>query len=106
MLGGLHTVIVGSGEVFPDALAAGPLAARERLPILLTGRDHLPAATAAALDGCNICEQALIMGGPAAVAPTVEAELRPPGWRSHAVTPIPMPSPPLLSARWRRHLFC
>ena len=32
------TAIIASGEVFADALVAGPLAARNRLPVLLTPR--------------------------------------------------------------------
>lgn len=44
---GAGTVVVASGEDFPDAIAAGPAAARLRAPLLLTLRDSLPASTAA-----------------------------------------------------------
>ena len=43
------TVVVASGENFPDALAASPMAAAAGYPILLTRRDSLPAATSRAL---------------------------------------------------------
>lgn len=73
-----RTVIIASGERFPDALAAGPVAAGARLPILLTTSDRLADATAQALDACRTScpEQAIIVGGTAAVGPLVELELQ------------------------------
>lgn len=67
-------VILASGESFPDALAAGPLAALSGRVILLTGRDAVPAATAQALADLQPA-RILIAGGPAAVGTTVEAAL-------------------------------
>lgn len=43
-------VILASGTTFPDALAAGPLAATTRSPILLTPPDRLAPVVATALD--------------------------------------------------------
>lgn len=40
------TVFLASGEKFPDALAAGPVAAAERAHLLLTARDQLPSIVA------------------------------------------------------------
>jgi acyl-homoserine lactone acylase PvdQ len=62
--------IVASGETFPDALAAGPLAAVTNRPLLLVARDTLPEATATALEGVT---EVLVAGGRAAVAESVEA---------------------------------
>ena len=43
------TVVLVRGYAWPDAVAAAPLAAISRLPVLLARPDHLPAATAEAL---------------------------------------------------------
>lgn len=42
---GTSTLFVASGEVFPDALAAGPAAAKADAPLLLVRRDSVPTAT-------------------------------------------------------------
>jgi len=47
--GGATTVFVASGEDFPDAIAAGSIAALESAPLLLTAHGALPVATAAEL---------------------------------------------------------
>ena len=61
------TVIVTTGQNYPDALVAGPLAYRGRHPVVLTTRDELPAATAEYLRASG-AKQALIVGGLAAVS--------------------------------------
>jgi putative cell wall-binding protein len=66
--------IVASGERFPDALAAGPLAGGSDAPILLTRRDQLPAATSAALADLGM-QRTTVVGGPAAVSGAVEGQL-------------------------------
>jgi putative cell wall-binding protein len=71
---GKRTAIVASGRNFPDALAGGPLSFLAALPMLLTERDTLPAATTAALTGLRI-EQVLLLGGKAAVSDAVETAL-------------------------------
>lgn len=63
--------VVASGEAFPDALAAGAIAAAEEVPLLLTGRDVLPEPTAAALRDLGTTE-VVLAGGAAAVSPAVE----------------------------------
>lgn len=63
-------VVLASGEAFPDALAAGPLVAATRTPLLLTRADALPDATRAALDDRPEAD-VLVVGGPTAVAPGV-----------------------------------
>lgn len=71
---GVPRVYVGTGRSYPDALAAGPAAARAGGPVLLTERDHLPAATAAELDRLRPAE-IVVAGGTAAVSTTVERAL-------------------------------
>lgn len=64
-------VIIASGEDFPDALAAGPLAGTTGRIILLTRRADLPAETAEVLAEINPA-RVIIAGGSAAVGAAVE----------------------------------
>ena len=73
-LAGLRTAFVATGQRFPDALAAGPLAHAGRHPTLLVTRTEVPAATLQALDNLAV-EQVVILGGPAAVSMPVEERL-------------------------------
>ena len=66
--GGL--AFIASGERFPDALAAGPVAAARRAPILLTPRDALPNPTLGVLAQLGIGD-AVVVGGSNAVADAV-----------------------------------
>lgn len=72
---GAGTVLLASGRAFPDGLAGGPLGARIGAPLLLTEPGALPRATAAALDDLG-AREAIVLGGPAAVADTVVDDLR------------------------------
>lgn len=72
--GAPDTVVVVRGDGFADALAAGAPAYANGWPILLTQRDALPAAAAEVLDQLRP-RRAVVLGGEAAVAPAVEAEL-------------------------------
>lgn len=67
---------VASGEVFPDALAAGPAAAHREAPLLLTAREALPAATRAELRRLAP-RRVIVVGGDAAISGDVERELAP-----------------------------
>jgi len=68
-------VVLASGQDFPDAVAAGALAASpDRLPALLTARDALPESTEAALADLQV-RSVRILGGPAAVSLAVQARL-------------------------------
>jgi putative cell wall-binding protein len=71
---GADVVLVASGENFPDALAAAPLAAFYDAPIVLTQRDSLPAVTAAALAELDPGD-VIVLGGTAAVGQAVFNEL-------------------------------
>lgn len=73
-IGDGHRVVVASGEVFPDALSVGPLAARDQSRLLLTHGDSVPDSMAAELQRMPPNE-ILIVGGPATVSPAVESQL-------------------------------
>lgn len=63
-------VVVASGELFSDALSAGPLAAKLGAPLLLTRRDDLPDATAEALR--NLAPTTVtVLGGAATITNAV-----------------------------------
>jgi putative cell wall-binding protein len=71
---GAPEVVVASGERFPDALAASPIAAKRHAPLLLTLRDEVPSDTLDALGRLGP-RRIWLVGGTAAVAPAVEQEL-------------------------------
>lgn len=64
------TVLLVSGEGFADALSAGVPAAVHRMPVLLTGRDALPAPTSVYL-AAHRAARRIVVGGPAAVSDAV-----------------------------------
>ena len=67
--------VVVSGENYPDALSAGPLAAKYGANIYLVRRDTLPAETRTALVNLKPSE-ILLIGGTGVVSSAVETELR------------------------------
>ena len=69
-----RTAIVASGEVFADALVAGPFAARGSHPVMLTPPDELHAEVALNLPLLGI-EHVVLMGGTAAVSEAVEQSI-------------------------------
>lgn len=72
---GAATVVVASGESFPDGLAAGPLAALHDAPVLLTEKGALPAMTGDEL--ARLAPQRVfVVGGPAAVDDAVVGEIQ------------------------------
>jgi putative cell wall-binding protein len=68
------TVIVASGETWPDALGGSALAGAYEGPLLLTARDSLPAATRASIARLKPNE-VFVLGGPGTVSPAVESQL-------------------------------
>lgn len=72
--GGSRTAFVANGESFPDALAAGPLAFAEQMPLLLTPQGRLHQAAQAAIADLGI-ERVVLLGGRAAVSEDVESSL-------------------------------
>lgn len=81
--GAPKTVVLASGQNFPDALAISPIAARKNMPILLTDPATLTAATAGAIASIG-ASSTIIVGGPAAVSESVEASVA-------SLTPDPVP---------------
>lgn len=71
---GVSVAIVVTGANFPDALAAGPVAARRRGPVLLVTRNAIPAATAEELRRLQP-GRIVVVGGPRAVSAAVTAQL-------------------------------
>ncbi len=69
-----NTVVLASGETFPDALAGGPLAYMLEAPILLTTKNKLPSETLEELQRLNV-QEVYLLGGKAAIAESVENEL-------------------------------
>ena len=69
-----RTAIVASGEVFADALVAGPFAARGGHPVLLTPPGELHTDVAGYL-AANSIEHVVLMGGTAALSETVETAI-------------------------------
>lgn len=69
------TVLLATGQQFPDALSAAAAGAGAGWPVLLTATDGLPSATAAALDVLDPI-RVVIVGGTVAVSSTVEDEVR------------------------------
>lgn len=62
-------VYVASGESFPDALAAGPAAARDGAPILLVQRDAVPAVVQTELERLQP-QTIIVVGGDGAISST------------------------------------
>lgn len=71
---GAPAVFVASGEDFPDALSAAPLAAYGAAPLLLTRRSVVPDALGRALRRLAP-QRVVVLGGPATVTEEVVAQL-------------------------------
>ena len=70
-----RSVIIASGQVFADALVAGPLSYKAGVPVLLTPRDYLHPEVAAYLRETQV-SHVMLMGGTAALSASVEADIR------------------------------
>ena len=70
-----RTALLANGHAPFDALAAGPLAAGQLFPVLLTEATSIPAETKAALDHLGI-KHVIVLGGEAAVSEVVAASLQ------------------------------
>jgi putative cell wall-binding protein len=69
------TAFVATGENFPDALAASPIAAARGLPIYLASRGGLAPATKAAMVSAGVRE-VVVLGRSGAVSDAIESELK------------------------------
>lgn len=76
---GANTLFLVSGASYADGISAGPLAYREKLPLLLTAPDRLLDATRRSLTYMrfNVTpEQVIVVGGPAAVSDHVVRQVQ------------------------------
>ena len=73
--GPVPVVFVATGEVAADALAAGPAADVQGGPVLLVGRDVVPAVTRAELTRLRP-QRIVVLGGTAAISDAVTTELQ------------------------------
>ena len=64
---GQRTALLATGERFPDALAAGSVAAAASLPLLLTSPDALPSVVGEALTRSGVT-QVVLLGGEASIS--------------------------------------
>ncbi len=74
-LGTAPVVYVANGLNYPDALAAGPAAARDGAPLLLVTPSSIPATIRTQLAALSP-ERIVIVGGPPSVSLAVEQQLR------------------------------
>ncbi|MFB2583331.1 cell wall-binding repeat-containing protein [Herbiconiux liukaitaii] len=72
---GAPVVWVASGETFPDALSAGPAAAKQGGPLLLTTQASLPASVQSEIQRLHP-QRIVIAGGPNSVSETVRNQLQ------------------------------
>ncbi len=68
-------VVIARADAYADALAAAPLAAQRGMPLLLTFPDQLDDSVVREVRRVG-ATKALIVGGPSAVSPQVERQLR------------------------------
>jgi len=73
-IGSNPTALIATGDNFPDALAGGPAAYANHLPILLVHTDSIPSATSSAISSLGI-KHAVILGGTAAVSDAVKGQI-------------------------------
>lgn len=71
----VETVVVATGERYPDALTGVPAAFRHSAPLVIVGRNEIPQAIADELARLSP-RRILILGGPSAVSSSVEQDLR------------------------------
>jgi|GEM_PF-6908798 len=68
------TVVIATGEDFPDALSAGTLAKKFNAPLLLTQKDNINSALNSELNSLNP-KKAFIIGGYGVISKNVELQL-------------------------------
>jgi len=73
--GSAQTVIIASGETFPDALSASGLAGCYSAPLLLVQQNAVPAAISSRIKALG-ATKAIVCGGPATVSNGVVSTLR------------------------------
>jgi N-acetylmuramoyl-L-alanine amidase len=68
-------VILASGENFPDALCAAPLATKYQAPILLTSKNSLPSAVENEINRLKP-KNAILVGGTGAISDNIKTTLQ------------------------------
>lgn len=71
----VDTVFIAAGSTYPDSLSAGPIAAHQNAPVLLTHHNGLPWATTAEIRRLAP-EKIVIIGGSGAVPTKVGSQLK------------------------------
>ena len=69
------TVVLASGENFPDALSASSLAGTYKAPVIMTSRDSLSEQAKSEIERLG-ASKVFIIGSPAAISTSVESVLR------------------------------
>ena len=82
---GLTTAVLGTGEDFPDVLAAGPLGFAKKFPITITFPTDLPQETIDVYAALDI-KQVIVVGGTDAVSQSVREEVA--TLTGHPVVPL------------------
>jgi len=72
---GSSSVIIATGENFPDALGAAALAGLKNMPILLTPKNSLHPATQQALVDLNVYDTVYVIGSDKAVSASCAAQI-------------------------------
>ncbi|MGQ7294984.1 cell wall-binding repeat-containing protein [Quadrisphaera sp. KR29] len=70
--GTVSAVMLASGTSFPDGLAGAAVSGPSGVPLLLTGKDCVPAATLAEVRRLRV-ERVVVLGGPSVVGPAAAA---------------------------------
>ena len=74
---GRRTAFLVSGNSYADAISAGPVSSRERVPLLLSDPATLPASTREILTQYGLgITQVLVVGGPQAISEEVVGQLQ------------------------------
>lgn len=72
----VDTVVIASGENYPDALTAAPLAGANFAPILLTKKDVIPQSTMDYIKQTKTIKRVIIVGGKTSVSEEIEKQLK------------------------------
>ncbi len=72
----IDTIVLTSGEDFPDALCAGPLASKKDAAILLTSSSKLNKDTKEYIESNKSIKKVIIVGGENSVSKNIENELK------------------------------
>ncbi|MGI9018447.1 MAG: cell wall-binding repeat-containing protein [Euzebya sp.] len=74
-INGLRSILLASGENFPDALAGSPAAYAGPTPVLYAEPGNLPDEVSSFMDRSDV-EQVVILGGTAAISESVATQIR------------------------------